>query len=351
MPYKNFLGYKKGENGQPRVVEAEAAIVRLIYKMFLQGRPAASIKAFLEKNGIPSPSGKEQWHSSTILSILRNEKYKGDAILQKRFTVDFLTKKQKLNEGEVPQYYVENSHPAIVSAEVYDMAQAEFERRQLTNMPANGIHVFSSKIICGHCGTYYGIKYWHAQKERTVVWQCSNKYKQKGKHVCSLPHLYEDAIKKAFISVFNSFLLDREQLREDYELILEFLTDNTSAEKEMEQLQEECMVVMELLKKTLEENTATAQDQEDYRRRYDALAGRYEKAKTRLDELSAERQSRNARHSQIKSFLDDLLQQEAPLSEWNEEVWYSMVESVTVRDSKTLEFRFRDGSTVPYCLR
>ena len=110
MPYKQFLGYEKGEDGTPVINEEEATIVRLIYKLFLEGRTPAGICRYLEKQGIPTPSGKQKWSQTTVDSILSNEKYKGDARLQKKFTTDFLTKKMKVNEGEVPQYYVEQSH-------------------------------------------------------------------------------------------------------------------------------------------------------------------------------------------------------------------------------------------------
>ena len=103
MPYKHFLGYEKGEDSQPKVVESEANVVRLIYRLFIDGKTASGICKYLEELQIPTPSGKFKWSQTTVMSILQNEKYKGDALLQKKFTVDFLTKKQKVNEGEVPQ--------------------------------------------------------------------------------------------------------------------------------------------------------------------------------------------------------------------------------------------------------
>ena len=112
MPYKHFLGYEKGENGQPVVNEKEAVIVRLIFRLFLEGKTPAGICRHLDANSIPTPSGKQKWSQTTINSILRNEKYKGDALLQKRFTVDFLTKRMKTNTGEVPQFYVEGTTAA-----------------------------------------------------------------------------------------------------------------------------------------------------------------------------------------------------------------------------------------------
>ena len=113
MNYSTFLGYKKGMDGLPAIDEDQAPIIRLIYLLYLEGYTIYSLKHFLDRIGIPSPQGNK-WHVSVIESILTNEKYKGDALLQKSITVDFLTKKRKLNEGEVASYYLEDAHPAIV---------------------------------------------------------------------------------------------------------------------------------------------------------------------------------------------------------------------------------------------
>jgi DNA invertase Pin-like site-specific DNA recombinase len=101
MPYKRFLGYEKGPDGQPQIVESEAETVRLIYTLFLSGQPYRDIAARLTELSIPTPGGKTVWSTSTVRSILKNEKYAGNAILQKKYTVDFLTKRTKVNEGEV----------------------------------------------------------------------------------------------------------------------------------------------------------------------------------------------------------------------------------------------------------
>ncbi|MEG3074366.1 MAG: recombinase family protein, partial [Ruthenibacterium sp.] len=129
MPYKRFLGYEKGEDGTPIVNEKEAAVVRLIYQLFLEGKAPAGICRYLDAQSVPTPAGKTKWSQTTVNSILSNEKYKGDALLQKKFTVDFLMKKTKTNEGEVPQYYVEHSHEAIINPIEWDMVQAEAARR------------------------------------------------------------------------------------------------------------------------------------------------------------------------------------------------------------------------------
>ena len=114
IPYGQFLGYRKGADGLPEIVPEDAEVVRRIYRELLQGKSTNAIAAMLTEEGIPTPGKKTVWQRATVESILRNEKYKGSALLQKSFTVDFLTKKTKVNEGEVPQYYVEDSHPAII---------------------------------------------------------------------------------------------------------------------------------------------------------------------------------------------------------------------------------------------
>ena len=122
VAYKQFLGYEKGEDDIPRIVEKEAVIVQRIYALFMAGKTPSGIARLLTAEGIPTPAGKAQWCSSTIESILTNEKYKGAALLQKKFTVDFLLKKMKPNEGEVPQYYIEKSHEPIIDPMEFELA-------------------------------------------------------------------------------------------------------------------------------------------------------------------------------------------------------------------------------------
>lgn len=177
LPYKHFLGYRKGADGLPEIVEEEAALVRRIYRLFMGGKTVCYIAKVLTEEEIPTPSGRSKWSPTTVESILTNEKYKGDALLQKRFTTDFLTKKMKVNEGEVPQYYVENSHPAIISPEEFDAVQTEFQRRKSLGRRYSGQSVLSARIVCSECGDYYGSKTWHSNsKYRRTIWQCNSKF-------------------------------------------------------------------------------------------------------------------------------------------------------------------------------
>ena len=146
LPYKQFLGYRKGADGFPEVVQEEAVIVRRIYTRFMEGLTPGAIAKELTADEIPTPSRKQCWQTSTVESILQNEKYKGAALLQKCFTVDFLTKKRKVNEGEVPQYYVEHSHEPIITPEEFDKVQTELARRKQISRQYSGKSIFPPEL-------------------------------------------------------------------------------------------------------------------------------------------------------------------------------------------------------------
>ncbi len=345
LPYKQFLGYEKGENDLHKIVEKEAAVVRLIYKLFLEGKTTSGITKHLTINEIQTPAGKEVWHGSTVRSILKNEKYKGDAILQKSFTVDFLTKKKKINEGEIPQYYVENSHPAIITSEVFDLVQHELNKRREVKGYKTGGSCFSGKIVCSECGSFYGSKVWHStSKYRRVIWQCNSKFKNDEK--CSTPHLYEDKIKKAFVETFNSLIENKEEILKGYEDIMQVLIDTSKLDKESTKFQSELDVVTEMLRKSVEENAHNVLNQAEYDERYNALAERYENIKKGLDGINENRLERSAKKENIVEFIKELEAKESLITEFDEELWKGTIEKIIVNSDEKITFAFKDGMEI-----
>lgn len=341
LPYKQFLGYEKGEDGLPKIVEKEATVIRLIYKLFLEGKTPTGIAKHLTTNKIPTPAGKEVWQESTIRSILKNEKYKGDAMLQKSFTVDFLTKKKKINEGEIPQYYVENSHPSIINPEVFDLVQHEIKKRKNAKGYKTGGGCFSGKIVCGKCGSFYGSKVWHStSKYRRVIWQCNSKFKNDEK--CNTPHLYEDKIKQAFVEVFNSILKNKNEILQGYEAIIKALTDTSKLDKESAKFQSEMDIVTEMLRKCVEENAHSALNQEEYEERYNVLAERYESVRRGIERINEKRLEKSVKKENILEFIKELEAKESLITEFDEEVWKGTVENVVVNSDEKITFVFKD---------
>ena len=342
LPYKRFLGYEKGEDGLPKIVESEAKIVRLIYKIFLEGKTPSSIACYLTEEGIPTPSGKEKWRTSTVESILTNEKYKGDAMLQKTFTVDFLTKKTKVNEGEVPQYYVENSHPAIISPEVYDMVQHEMKRRKENTGHHSGTSCFSSKIICGECGNFYGSKVWHStSKYKRTIWQCNHKFKNNEK--CKTPHLYEEDIKEAFMKAFNQLITNKDEIIDNCEAMKRALTDTSNLDDEARKLQSELAMVADAVQKCIEENAHTELDQAEYLKNYISLKERYESIKEKLDKIEDKRKDCQDKREKIDLFILKLRRQDSILIKFDEDLWFVVVDKAKVYGKDNIVFFLKHG--------
>ncbi|MDD3193797.1 MAG: recombinase family protein [Oscillospiraceae bacterium] len=345
MPYKQFLGYEKGDDGTPVVNEEEAVIVRLIYRLFLEGKTPAGICRYLDAQGVPTPSGKQKWSQTTVNSMLSNEKYKGDALLQKRFTVDFLMKKMKTNEGEVPQYYVEHSHEAIISPVEWDMVQAEIARRKTLGRAYSGNSIFSSKLVCGDCGGFFGQKVWHSTDAyRKVIWRCNSKFK--GENKCATPHLDVETIQQKFLIAYNRLMENRDGIVSDCELMRRTLSDCTALDTEIDRLTEEIEVVAEMVKACVKENASAAQSQEDYTKKYNALVKRYEKATKWVDELSAKRTRKQDRDRELRLFIESIKEQPLVLEEWNERLWVGLLEKATVFHDGRMVFEFKNGTWI-----
>lgn len=243
VAYSRFLGYCKGTDGRLEIVKEEAEIVRSIYNMFLSGKTIRHIAEHLTNAGIPTPSGKSKWSVSTVKSILSNEKYKGDALLQKTYTVDYLTKEVRKNDGEVRQYLVQNSHDPIIDSVVFDQIQERLRKRNTYRAKIRDNSPFSNRLICGDCGGFYGHKVWHnrANTKRYDVWYCNQKYSRAEK--CQSPVIREDRIWEAFRAVLAKmgetnppltakYWLERVEsvtIYSDHRMVF-LLTDGTEAE-------------------------------------------------------------------------------------------------------------------------
>ncbi len=344
LPYKRFLGYEKGEDGLPKIVEEEAKIIRLIYSLFIEGKTAGMIADTLTAKGIKTPGGKDKWQASTILSILKNEKYKGSALLQKQFTVDFLTKKRKPNEGEVPQYYIETSHDPIIDPKDFDKVQAELARRAAIGKIYSSGSVFSAKVVCGDCGGYFGSKVWHStSKYRRIIWQCNSKFKNEKK--CSTPHFTEDELKEKFMAAYSRLASVKEQTIEDCRIAISAITDLAAIDSEIADTTRQLEVFAEMSRRLISDNAARAQNQEEYQKRFDGLSVQYEQVQDKLRALREERQRRVDKRKSLERFIEDLASADA-VDEFSERLFCAIVEKMTVRGDGKVVVEFKDGSKV-----
>lgn len=342
--YSRFMGLDKDkETGKIVVNPEQAKVVKLIFRLFLEGLTPHAIAVELTNRSIKTPGGKDVWNQQTVRRMLSNEKYKGDALLQKEFTVDFLQKKMKKNEGEVPQYYVEGNHEAIISPAVFDMVQAELAKRKHSGSRYSGVSIFSNKIKCGDCGGWYGSKVWHSTDQyRKVVYRCNHKYKDEK---CQTPHVTEDEVKALFIKAYNELIPEIKEIIANAELIRKTLCITDGLLEEKQKLEDEILVLVEMTQNLVAENARVAQDQEEYQKRYDGLVQQYETTKKEYDELIDKIEQKEAHGERMRQFIKTLKDQDGIITEFDDVLWGSMVELVTISREKR-SVTFKDGTEI-----
>lgn len=345
LGYKHFLGYKKGEDGLPQIVEEEARVVRKIYELFLEGCTIRTIASKLTDEEIPTPAGKHTWSVSTIMSILQNEKYKGDALLQKTYTADFLTKKIRKNNGEIPQYYIQNSHPAIIDPDIFELVQNEIKRRRPNRRQLHKNSTFTAKIVCGDCGGFYGRKTLHSNSVyRNCIWRCNRKY-DNGTY-CSTPNLRESDIKTAFVEAFNRLLGDKKRYIAHFEELLPMLANTEDLEQEVERLSVVYSEQMGTLRRYMEENTRQVQNQAEYSERFNEMSAACTEMETKIDRVKEKILARHGRKEQICRCLEELKLCGDILEAFDVDLWNTFVETVRINADKIFVFCFRDGTEI-----
>ncbi len=348
VAYSRFLGYDKNAEGALVINHEEAETVRLIYRLYLNGLSTYMTAKRLTELKIPTPCGNEIWCASTIRSILTNEKYKGDALLQKSFTVDYLTKKRKRNEGEVPQYYVEHSHEPIISPELFEMVQLERRRRaknaeMSSSKRCSGVSIFSGKIKCGDCGHWYGSRIWHSNlPTRKVVFQCGHKYL--GEKKCTTPFLRTDDIKALFVEALNSAAKIKDEISANLEQKrVEF--DNSALLREKISLQSELETLNETLNSYLKNDAKTCENDE-YCRNYNVITERLKNIRARLVSLSSQISANAAQDKVYSGYIEVYSGLNGNMSEFDENLWGMLVDCVTIYSRENAAFRFKDGTEI-----
>lgn len=344
IPYSHFLGYRKGADGQMEIDEEQAGTVRFIFTEFAAGSTAGTIARNLEKAGIPSPSGGQRWYAGSVKSILSNEKYKGDALLQKTYIPDFLTKRAKPNQGEIPQYYVENSHEAIVSPELFDFVQARLARpgedgRRRTREGAE----FTRLVACADCGQFYGPKRWHSGTAHAkTIWQCNDKFK--GESRCRTPNLSTDELRKLVLDAVNERLAeigpDIGQVRQAVQKALDTSDIRLCIDEVGRRLEDNASELRDLV------GRSSSMSAEEFNRRYDALARAYEADTAALPGLNARLADLEGRCRKAMMFLDEIEKLPPVIEEYSPRLTGMLVERIEVKASGRVTITFMDGSTV-----
>lgn len=334
-----FLGYTKDENGHLIIDEEQAVIVRRIFREYLQGASLQNIARGLMADGIPTATGNKTWRGDGIRKILTNEKYMGDALLQKTYTVDVLTKKRVANNGIVPQYYVENNHEAIIPRELFMQVQEELQRRaHLRTEDGKTKRVYSSKyalssiVYCGKCGDLFRRVAWKARGASYNKWRCASRI-EKGPKKCDAEAISEKELQNAVVRAINKTLGGREefllQLQHNIEDVLN--GDNTAT---LEYIDRRTAELQERLIMCVSKNAE-----------YDTIANEIDA----LREKKATVLSKNAEQDMLRKRINEmryfLQTQTSRITEYDELLVRRLIEKITVYNDKLI-FEFKSGMTI-----
>ena len=331
--HNRFLGYTKDEDGHLIIEPVEAEVVKRIYREYLEGASLLQICRSLKADSILTAANKPHWRPETVKKILQNEKYIGDALLQKTYTVDFLTKKRVKNNGIVPQYYVENSHEAIIPRDLYMQVQEEMVRRANLHSGANrkkrvysSRYALSSHVYCPKCGDIYRRIAWNNRGKRSTVWRCVSRVEH-GPKCCDAPTVQESALQDAVMQAINKAYHSRdtviEQLKQNIETVL----------SKAEQPAEDIDGRLEELQKEL---LKLASRKADYTEVADEIDRLRELKQNALTE-AAERDSYKKRIDEMMKYLKE---QDEDIENYDEALVRKMIEKVMVYEDKfTVEFK------------
>lgn len=352
--FKKLLGYKKGEDGEPVIVPEEAEIVERIYTMYLSGMTVDVISRQLQSEHIVIPDKKFSFGKNMVMNILKNEKYCGDCILQKTVTVDCISKTRKKNEGEAPMYIVENSHPAIISREMFNRAQEELSKRkarspqsQKTAITASGKYskyALTDVLICAECGSRYKRVTWTSLDQKRIVWRCVNRLDNGKKYCQHSPTLSEPALQEAIVRALNKF---NDEDTSTYLTLMkatigEAIGANGGSD-EIDLLERRIDALNSRMLKMVSDSVERGADMEENEDEFKTISEQIEQLNRRIEAIRKSEGSDEDRQERLSLIQATIDQREANRDTYDDAIVRQMIECVKVHEGGKLTIIFGGG--------
>ena len=352
--FKKLYGYYLDDEGNPQVNSDQAEAIRSIYDQYLQGASLRMIKLSLEGKAVPNPAGGAKWDISQIRSILGNEKYCGDVLMQKTFTQDCINKKVIKNTGQLPMYLIQNNHLAIVSREIYQAVQAEKTRRSASASPSKKMSstgrscyaskfALSERLVCGECGTLYRRCTWKRNGKTRIVWRCVSRLDYGAKYCHQSPTMDEEPLQWAIMTAINSVMDSKETIcRQITEAAVEetgILPDSTMTLGEINRRLEELEAEFNILLQQPDSAVKNAA-------RFGSIANEMASLKEQREKVAArlrKDQTVQLHVHTMKAALDGMSHH---MQQWDEEMVRQLVHTVKVISADHIKVFLYDGTEI-----
>ena len=355
--YKRFLGYRKGADGEPEIVPSEAAIVERIFNLYLAGETVDNISKMMQAEHPQIPGKNISFSKGMIMSMLANERYCGDAILQKSVTVDCIEKKRKKNTGEAPMYYVQNSHPAIIDRVTFNKVQEELARRRakspastktaITSTGKYSRYALTDVLICGECGTRYRRVTWSRNGVKRIVWRCISRLDYGKKYCKESPTVFEDKLKEAIVRAVNKF---NDQDNATYKALMratigEALGLNGDPE-EVDMLERKIEALNNKMLALVNESVASGEGIETHESGFMSLSQELELLKQRIATIQESAATDSGNQDRLEQIQAIIAEREHNRTEYDDSIVRQMVECIKVYPGGRLEIIFGGGYLV-----
>lgn len=358
IQYKYLYGYRKSDDGKPEIIPEQAEVVRKIYDLFLSGTPVRGIQEYLNASAVPNINGEPKWARSAIDSILTNEKYCGDVLLQKTYIDDCINKKVKKNTGQLPMYLVQNHHEGIISRETFDAAQAELSRRNAGRSPSkknaptgrsrySSKYALSDRLYCGECGTRYQRCTWRNRDgSKRIVWRCVSRVDYGSKYCHDSPTLDEESLHKAILAAINGAVRDKDTIIYNLKGAMEKeLAPVAGQQLSLSEIDNQLEQLNTEFSKVLVEASESG-DQAAYSDKFREIMQKQTALKAQRDEI----QRMLAESGKAAEHIDQCRQaaEAAPtaISEWDETLIRQVVESVTAETGNEIIVALKSGASI-----
>jgi site-specific DNA recombinase len=340
MMYENILGYRKGEDGQAKIIPEEAEIIITIFTKFLEGYSYRGISKYLMEKGYQTKRGNREWSISSVQRILRNEKYKGDVLVQKTYIVDLFEKKAAKNTGELPMYLIKNHHTPIIEPTVFDMVQVEMARRNSLKAMSDKCPTFKSKfsskyaltglVICGDCGGKYRRTTWSKKGKKKVVWRCISRLDYGTKYCSESVTIEEERLHSAIMEAINSLLDNAEKIKALMRGSISEILSGTNTMMQIHGLESSIKVknseIVEIIKQGVNNREDRSVIEEKCKNKHKEVS----ELQTRLNIAKAKGQIEEAGSGQLRAIYDTIDRIPGKFTDYDEEIVRSMVTRVKI---------------------
>ena len=350
--YRYWLGYRKGADGKPEIVPEEAEIIKQIFRLFLDGESTQHIADVLNQQGVKTISGGMEWRADAVWRILKNEKYAGDALLQKTYTKDCISHKCVRNKGERTMYLVSDCHPAIIDRETFNLVQQETARRsskrKISDRTRTEQGKYSSKyaltelMICGECGTPYRRVTWTVHGKKTIVWRCISRLDHGNRYCKNSPTIHEEPLHRAIVKAINQFYDCQNELseviQESTETVLTGLEQNgiTEIERRLADIQKARNDMINLIV-----SGAVGEDSLDTE--FEKLFREEQELGEKLTVLKRQAYTNSETQNQISTVLNQMEHTRLELNNFDDVLVRKLLECVRVIDKTHIQIIFRGG--------